>query len=122
MSTVPSNAEQGVSTLRAHFEQAQGPNADAHQILQHLQNNFNSMDEANQQFADMQNTIHNTMPQQAQIPMPFTNKYKGDDDELIFPEFKAKLQTMFARFPDALKTDHDQIQFWLVNAFSMLPD
>ncbi|KAF9397939.1 hypothetical protein BGZ76_008259, partial [Entomortierella beljakovae] len=45
--------------------------------------------------------------------MPLANKYKGNDDELTFPKFKTKLQTMFARFPDALKTDHDQIQFAL---------
>ncbi|KAF9401417.1 hypothetical protein BGZ76_007549 [Entomortierella beljakovae] len=152
MSNFTSNAKQGIFTLCALLEQVQDPNADAHQILQHLQNNFDSMNEVSQQFTAMQNTLHNAMPPQAQIdltsaiqtlihqnqeyaqvqqhashvlerlaqrsssvqshvqiPMPLSTKYKGDNDELTFPEFNAKLQTMFARFPDALKTDHDQI-------------
>ncbi|KAF9339063.1 hypothetical protein BGX26_009490, partial [Mortierella sp. AD094] len=48
-----------------------------------------------------------------QIPLPLTTKYKGDDDDFTFSEFKAKLLSTFSRFPDALRSDHDRIQYAL---------
>jgi hypothetical protein len=42
-----------------------------------------------------------------------STKFKGDDDELSFTDFKAKLQTAYARFPEALRTDFEKIQYAL---------
>jgi hypothetical protein len=47
------------------------------------------------------------------IPVPLATKFKGDNDELSFSDFKAKLQTAFARFPESLHSDKDKIQYAL---------
>ncbi|KAI8347007.1 hypothetical protein B0O80DRAFT_502980 [Mortierella sp. GBAus27b] len=39
------------------------------------------------------------------IPQPLSTKLKGDDNELSYSDFKAKLQTAFARSPDSLTSD-----------------
>ncbi|KAG0221330.1 hypothetical protein BGX31_009992, partial [Mortierella sp. GBA43] len=39
------------------------------------------------------------------IPQPLSTKFKGDDNELSYSDFKAKLQTAFARSPDSLTSD-----------------
>jgi hypothetical protein len=47
------------------------------------------------------------------IPQPLSSKFKGNDEEPSFAEFKSKLNTTFARFPDALRTDRDKINYAL---------
>jgi hypothetical protein len=45
------------------------------------------------------------------IPLPLPTKFKGLPDEMTFSEFKAKLHTAFLRFPDALSTDSEKINY-----------
>ena len=47
------------------------------------------------------------------VPMPLTPKYKGDDGDMSFAEFKSKLTTSFARFSDSLHTDQEKINYAL---------
>ncbi|KAF9973272.1 hypothetical protein BGZ75_001222 [Mortierella antarctica] len=47
------------------------------------------------------------------IPTPLTPKYKGDDGDMSFAEFKSKLTTSFARFSDSLHTDEEKINYAL---------
>ncbi|KAF9307670.1 hypothetical protein BG003_000384, partial [Podila horticola] len=45
--------------------------------------------------------------------VPMTPKYKGDDGDMSFAEFKSKLTTSFARFPDSLHTDEEKVNYAL---------
>ncbi len=46
-------------------------------------------------------------------PQPLNPKYKGNDDGMTFTEFRSKLITSFARFPDALSYGSDKANFAL---------
>lgn len=54
-----------------------------------------------------------TGPSRAPIPLPLSTKFKGNDDEMSFDEFKARLTTVCARFPESMSSDADKINFAL---------
>ncbi|ORZ07289.1 hypothetical protein BCR41DRAFT_360378 [Lobosporangium transversale] len=41
------------------------------------------------------------------------SKFKGNSEELSLSDFRARLQVVFARFPDALSSDEDKINYSL---------
>ncbi|KAG0247723.1 hypothetical protein BG011_001020 [Mortierella polycephala] len=47
------------------------------------------------------------------IPLPLSTKFKGDDGDMSFAEFKSKLNTAFARFRNSLQNDVDKIHYAL---------
>ncbi|KAF9180854.1 hypothetical protein BGZ51_005872, partial [Haplosporangium sp. Z 767] len=47
------------------------------------------------------------------IPLPLSTKFKGDDGDMSFAEFKSKLNTAFARFRDSPQSDVDKIHYAL---------
>lgn len=47
------------------------------------------------------------------VPMPLSPKFKGVDGDMTYAEFKSKLRTSFARFPDALHTEEEKINYSL---------
>src|SRR5690606_91248 len=47
------------------------------------------------------------------VPMPHSTKFTGPEGDLSFVEFKAQLKTAVSRFPEALATDKDKINFAL---------
>ncbi|KAG0360829.1 hypothetical protein BG005_009793 [Podila minutissima] len=46
-----------------------------------------------------------------QIPTPLSPKFKGDDSETPFAEFWSKLKIVAERFPDALHSDQERINY-----------
>jgi len=46
----------------------------------------------------------------SQIPLPLSPKFKGDETELSFDEFQAKLSSVFARFP-SVSTNEEKVIF-----------
>ncbi|KAF8903962.1 hypothetical protein BGZ58_006550, partial [Dissophora ornata] len=47
------------------------------------------------------------------IPLPLSPKFKGPEGDTTFAEFKSKLNTSFARFPDSLHTDQERVNYAL---------
>jgi hypothetical protein len=46
-------------------------------------------------------------------PQPLSPKFKGNDDGMSFIEFRSKLITSFARFPDSLASGADKVNYAL---------
>jgi predicted transcriptional regulator len=51
--------------------------------------------------------------QRAPIPLPLPTKFKGNEDEYSFAEFKSKLRTTFLRFSESFPTDEHKINYAL---------
>jgi hypothetical protein len=83
--------------------------ANSHLEQQQMQQSFQS----NVQHILDRLSLRSTGASRVPIPQPLSTKFKGDDNELSYSDFKAKLQTVFARFPDSLSSDHDKIQYAL---------
>ena len=69
---------------------------------------------ATQQVLERLATRSNATPRLS-IPSPLTPKFKAEDAEMTFAEFKAKLSTAFARFPESLSTDKDKINYAILS-------
>ncbi|KAI8345017.1 hypothetical protein B0O80DRAFT_431932 [Mortierella sp. GBAus27b] len=106
-------------------EQAQHPNQvpsvpapimSLHATIEALANSYLEKQQIQQSFqSNVQHildrrSLRSTGASYVPIPQPLSTKFKGGDNELSYSDFKAKLQTAFARFPDSLSSDHDKIQ------------
>lgn len=60
----------------------------------------------------LERLAHRQTPRSA-APQPLSPKFKGNDDGMSFTEFRSKLITSFARFPDALSTGVDRVNYAL---------
>ncbi|KAG0240138.1 hypothetical protein BG011_003752, partial [Mortierella polycephala] len=88
-------------TLRALAEQANDPNADPRQIMQHLAANINAMSQLQQQFTNLQETVHQQQHQSASLISlsaaieAFTNQHR--EQQQLQHNFQMNLQTVFDR-------------------------
>lgn len=93
-----------ITTLTAAIEALAASNAEQAQLHQHYQ--------ASMQLV-LDRLTHRSGSHRAPIPLPLTPKFKGDDGDVSFAEFKSKLTTSFARFPDSLHGDQEKVNFTL---------
>jgi hypothetical protein len=93
-----------ITTLTAAIEALGASNAEQAQLHQHYQ--------ASMQLVLDRLTQHSGS-HRAPIPLPLTPKFKGDDGNVSFAEFKSKLTTSFARFLDSLHGDQEKVNFTL---------
>ncbi|KAI1285018.1 hypothetical protein EDD11_001115, partial [Mortierella claussenii] len=101
-------------------EQANAPQASLQGTLEALLNATRDQQQLNhsantriQQVLERLALRQSSASHRAPVPVPLTTKFKADDDEMTFFEFKAKLSSVFARFPDSFPTDADKINYGL---------
>jgi hypothetical protein len=115
--------QQDFNALQAQMqEQAtghQGPITSLHAAMETLATSHLEQQQMQQNF---QTSIQHILGRLAQrtptvqrhpIPQPLSPKFKANNDELSFSDFKAKLHTVASRFPDSLSTDVERIQYAL---------
>lgn len=93
-----------ITTLTAAIEALAASNAEQAQLHQHYQ--------ASMQLV-LDRLTQRSGSHRAPIPLPLTPKFKGDDGDVSFAEFKSKLTTSFARFPESLHGDQEKVNFTL---------
>ncbi|KAF9176129.1 hypothetical protein BGZ50_001703, partial [Haplosporangium sp. Z 11] len=49
----------------------------------------------------------------APIPPALSPKFKGEDGDMTFAEFRSKLYTQFLRFPESLSSDEERVNYAL---------
>ncbi len=92
-----------IVTLSAAIEALAGQNREHQQMQQVFQTSLQSVLDRLAQRSPGQG--------RPSIPLPLGTKFKGSSEEFTFAEFKAKLYTVFARFPDSMATDKDKINY-----------
>lgn len=97
----------------------QAPITSLHAALEALATSHLEQQQMQQAFqAGVQNVLERltqraTYGPRSPVPLPLSTKFKGKDEELTFDEFRSKLQTTFARFPEALASDRERIHYAL---------
>ncbi|KAI1307346.1 hypothetical protein EDD11_004493 [Mortierella claussenii] len=118
---VVQNSQQQVRALQNIVnEQASAPQANPQGTLEALLNATRDQQQLNQSAnARIQQVLErlalrqSSTSRRAPVLVLLTTKFKADDDEMTFLEFKAKLSSVFARFPDSFPTDTDNINYGL---------
>lgn len=93
-----------ITTLTAAIEALAASNAEQAQLHQHHQANIQLV---------LDRLSQRSSSHRAPIPLPLAPKFKGDDGDMSFAEFKSKITTSFARFPDSLHGDQEKVNYTL---------
>jgi hypothetical protein len=93
-----------ITSLTAAIEALAASNLEQQQLQQHYHSSLQLV---------MDRLSQRSPNHRVSIPLPLSTKFKGDDGDMSFAEFKSKLNTAFARFRDSLQSDVDKIHYAL---------
>ncbi|KAF9176147.1 hypothetical protein BGZ51_001558, partial [Haplosporangium sp. Z 767] len=93
-----------ITSLTAAIEALANQQRDHQQMLHNYQTNVQLV---------LERLSQRSHQSRAPIPPALSPKFKGEDGDMTFAEFRSKLYTQFLRFPESLSSDEERVNYAL---------